>query len=364
MSVPIMPLSLMSKVYLKVFPIVHKELKYWTERANAIPNKELRKQALASIEQKTFHCEGGSIMALIAKNKYKDAIKFIVAYQTISDYLDNLCDRSTSLDPEDFSALHESMMHALTLDAAPTNYYRLREDQDDGGYLYDLAKTCREALATLDNYVHIKDYLLELCGFYCDLQIHKHVNVEDRIPRLRSWFDDHKHLIPEMEWYEFSACSGSTLGIFCLISYAFRKDFEPAYALTIRDGYFPYIQGLHILLDYFIDQEEDRIGGDLNFCFYYKDEKELFNRLKYFVVEADKHTKTLPHQQFHKLINRGLLGVYLSDEKVSKQQDIRKLAKEMIKTSGPIGYFFYLNGRAYRKFQKIVPASIARAMIK
>lgn len=35
----------------------------------------------------------------------------------------------------------------------------------------------------------------------------------------------------------------------------------------IKAGYFPYIQGLHILLDYLIDQEEDKAGGDLNFCF-------------------------------------------------------------------------------------------------
>ena len=43
-------------------------------------------------------------MALTAFGKRANAIKFIVAYQTISDYLDNLCDRSTSLDPDDFSA--------------------------------------------------------------------------------------------------------------------------------------------------------------------------------------------------------------------------------------------------------------------
>ena len=33
-------------------------------------------------------------MALLANEKYKEAIRFTVAYQTISDYLDNLCDRT------------------------------------------------------------------------------------------------------------------------------------------------------------------------------------------------------------------------------------------------------------------------------
>jgi tetraprenyl-beta-curcumene synthase len=348
MGVPSMPISLMSKVYRRVLPLVHKELNDWKARAEAIPNPELRKQALASINTKTFHCEGGAIMALMAKDKYPLAIRFIVAYQTISDYLDNLCDRSTSSDPDDFAALHESMMDALTIGAEPKNYYRFRMEQDDGNYLADLAATCREVLSEIEHYDEIKKYLQELCRYYSDLQIHKHVKVEERVPRLQDWFYQYKEKIPEMEWYEFSACSGSTLGIFCLISYVLRDDFEVSYAENIRNGYFPYIQGLHILLDYLIDQEEDREGGDLNFCFYYENEEKLFERLKHFVIEADKHTNQLPHKRFHQLINRGLLGVYLSDEKVRKQKNVKKLAKNMIKTGGLISYFFYLNGRIYR----------------
>ncbi|MEH7106321.1 tetraprenyl-beta-curcumene synthase family protein [Bacillus sp. JJ1764] len=357
-----MPFTLMSRVYRKILPAAHKELAYWKSRAAQIPNPELRKQALASIEHKTFHCEGGSILAITANDQYKKAIQFIVAYQTISDYLDNLCDRSTSLDPDDFAALHESMKDALNIDAEPQNYYRLREDQDDNGYLNELSGTCRSLLQELENYDIIKDYLLELCHYYCDLQIHKHVKLEERVPRLERWFRDYQTGLPEMEWYEFSACSGSTLGIFCLVSYAFRNDFKAEDAENIRKGYFPYIQGLHILLDYFIDQEEDIVGGDLNFCAYYKNQETLFNRLKHFVTEADKHTDFLPHKQFHRLINRGLLGIYLSDSKVRKQKEVRKLAKKIIKSGGWVSYFFYFNGLMYRSFQRAVPSFVLRMM--
>ncbi len=359
MSVPSMPFSLMAKAYRKVFPSVHQELAYWKNRAEQIPDPELRSQALASIEHKTFHCEGGSIMALTANERYAEVIRFIVAYQTISDYLDNLCDRSTSLDPEDFSALHEAMKDALMIDEKQQtagDYYRFRNEHEDGQYLYDLAATCREVLSRCIHYEEIKEYLWELVSYYCDLQVHKHVITEQRVPRLRNWFNKNKESIPEMSWYEFSACSGSTLGIFCLVSYAFRDDFVQEHAEHIHNGYFPYIQGLHILLDYFIDQEEDRQGGDLNFCFYYKNEQELFQRLQHFVKEADRHTKQLPHKRFHQLINRGLLGLYLSDEKVRKQQNIRKLAKEILKTAGPASAFFYFNAVIYRKFQRISPA--------
>ncbi|WP_423799356.1 tetraprenyl-beta-curcumene synthase family protein [Neobacillus sp. SAB-20_R2A] len=358
------PITLMSRVYRKIIPTVHQELAYWKNRAEKIPNPELRKQALASIEHKTFHCEGGAIMALTAQEHYKKAVKFIVAYQTISDYLDNLCDRSTSLDPNDFAALHESMSDALVLHADRKNYYRLREDQDDGGYLNDLSETCRSVLRELKHYEFIKEFLLELCEYYCDLQIHKHVKKEERVPRLENWFQRHQNHLPKMEWYEFSACSGSTLGIFCLVSYAMRDDFTASDAENIRNGYFPYIQGLHILLDYFIDQEEDMAGGDLNFCFYYENQETLFNRLKHFVMEADRHTEFLPHKGFHQLINRGLLGIYLSDSKVRKQRDVRKLAKKVIKAGGWISYFFYFNGLMYRSLQKAMPSFVTRLLMK
>jgi tetraprenyl-beta-curcumene synthase len=342
----------MWQVYVKILPAVHEELAYWKKRASEIPNVELRKQALASINHKTFHCEGGSILALLAKHDYKKSIRFIVAYQTISDYLDNLCDRSTSLDPEDFSALHESMRDALSPINNGGNYYRKRNDQDDGGYLSDLVTTCQTVLGQIPAYKEIQSDLQILCNYYSNLQVHKHVVVHERVDRLQNWFNQYESSLPSMKWYEFSACSGSTLGIFCLVSYCMRDDFKKEDAIKLYNGYFPYIQGLHILLDYFIDQEEDRLGGDLNFCFYYESHEELFQRLTHFLSEADRYTEGLPNRKFHQLINRGLIGIYLSDEKVKQQPQVKKLARELIKKGGPISSFFYWNGRAYRRFQK------------
>ncbi|MEG9298663.1 tetraprenyl-beta-curcumene synthase family protein [Mangrovibacillus sp. Mu-81] len=352
MSVPASPFTLMRKVYRDIFPLVHAELDYWKNKADAIPNEELRKQALASIKHKTFHCEGGSILSILSLKKKKETIRFTVAYQTISDYLDNLCDRSTSLDPNDFELLHQSMKDSLTVGAEPVNYYSLREDQDDGGYLRDLVMACQESLAEIPHYYSIKTELLELCEYYCDLQIHKHVKAEEREGRLQKWFESHRSNLPEMDWYEFSACSGSTLGIFCLVSYASRPDFHPSYTEKIKEGYFPYIQGLHILLDYFIDQEEDQEGGDLNFCFYYENDEHLRERLIHFLRKADEHTNQLPHSSFHRLINKGLIGVYLSDEKARRQKRVQSFSREFLGQAGWVTKFFFWNGKMYRKLKK------------
>ncbi|MDF2558274.1 MAG: hypothetical protein K0R71_2102 [Bacillales bacterium] len=343
----------MAKVYYKVIPQVNRELAEWRKRANQIPNEELRKQALMSIEMKGFHCEGGSILALLALKNWVECIRFIVAYQTISDYLDNLCDRSTSLDPEDFTSLHLSMNHALSNTKGEYNYYKYRPDQDDGGYLAALVATCQESLGKTRHYKSIHKSILKLADFYCDLQVHKHVLIEERENRLTEWFKVHASNIPKMHWYEFSACAGSTLGIFCLVAYAFCEKFSEENVEKVLNGYFPYVQGLHILLDYFIDQEEDRIGGDLNFCSYYKNERYMLERFFHFITKADDQVVGIPNEKFHRMIYQGLVGVYLSDGKVQQQDGLKEIASQIVKQAGITSLFFYLNGKLYHFIKAI-----------
>jgi tetraprenyl-beta-curcumene synthase len=342
-----------TRIFLQVRPLVHRYLAAWTEKARAIPDPELRRQALMSIGSKTFHCEGGAIYGLLAGNRYREAIRFIVAYQTISDYLDNLCDRSTSLDPEDFTLLHQAMHHALTPSASPLAYYRLHPEQNDGGYLLDLVKTCQECLRTLDAYPLIADSLHRLADDYCTLQVHKHVRMEDRLPRLEGWFAGRQKDMPGLTWYEFSAATGSTLGIFCLVSYAFTDHLNPSMVRQIREAYFPWVQGLHILLDYFIDQTEDRLGGDLNFCSYYPSEGILATRLAFFYDRAVTGIADLPDRHFHLMINKGLLGMYLADRKVSQQRDLRNLARKMLCLAGAVAWFFFIHCWIYRRLHPI-----------
>jgi len=351
MIVPSSPWTIMIKAYSTVLPSVYRYLSEWKIRAKQIPNPELRKQALMSIETKTFHCEGGSVYGLLAGDGYEEVISFIVAYQTLCDYLDNLCDRSTSLDPLDFRTLHESLRHALTPEAETVNYYRYRNEQDDGGYLASLVKTCQDVLKTLPLYSNISSELYELADYYCDLQVHKHVRVEDRVPRLQEWFKAHRDGLPEMSWYEFSACCGSTLGIFCLVACAFYNQCPHELALRIKDAYFPWVQGLHILMDYFIDQEEDHIGNDLNFCSYYADDEEMLRRLTYFFSRAEESISGLPHPKFHQMVNHGLFAIYLSDKKVPRQKSVHRIARKIIRLGGWTTRFFYVNGWIYRRIR-------------
>jgi len=181
------------------------------------------------------------------------------------------------------------------------------------------------------------------------------VSKEERIPLLKAWFDMKREGLPDMEWYEFAACSGSTVGIFCLVAQAFHQDCTDLQVQKIKNAYFPWVQGLHILLDYLIDQDEDGLGGDLNFCSHYQDHQEMISRITHFYTQANLSIASLPYANFHRMINQGLLGIYFADQKVYRQKEVRKAVREMIFLGGGVGLFFYLICSLYRR----MPASKA-----
>lgn len=341
----------MHRVYKYILPDVELELQKVRSRAEVIPDHELRVQALNSIQTKKFHCQGGGVYAA-ANLQYRSVlIPLIVALQTISDYLDNLCDRSTSLDADDFRMLHQSMIDAVTPAASLKDYYAFRDEKDDAGYLHFLVQQCQRQIAQLPSYYAVQTYVIELVSLYCDLQVYKHIAKDLREDKLLKWWEEHKHKYPQLQWNEFAAATGSTLGMFMLFLTATEPGISNDDGLRIKNIYFPHVCALHILLDYLIDQEEDQLGGDLNFCNYYESEAILVDRIAMIVDRARKDVQQLPASGFHRLIIEGLLALYLSDPKVQQQSDVRKVSKQLMKKSPMTRLFFFVNSIWIRKQQ-------------
>jgi tetraprenyl-beta-curcumene synthase len=342
-SFPREPLGLMFRVYRYVLPDVGNQLNFWKEAASRIPDPELRKQATDSISTKQFHCQGGAVYASAHLSMRHVIIPLIVAFQTISDYLDNLCDRSTSLDPLDFRQLHQAMLDAVDPAAPLHDYYAYRQERNDADYLNNLVKTCQSCISLLPSYSLVVDRVQELVELYCDLQVYKHIHKDLREQELHSWWEKHQALCSELKWNEFAAATGSTLGVFMLFLAASHRNYQQEQIESIRDAYFPYIAGLHILLDYLIDQEEDLAGGDLNFCSYYDNRDETIERIAFIVERARTKILCLEHTRFHRMIIEGLLALYLSDPKIKSQTEVKQISKHLMKNSPITRIFFWVN---------------------
>lgn len=316
-----------------VFPLVETELDYWRSRAGLCPDSMLAKAAFASMRDKKFHCQGGSIYALYPGADINKTVEFIVAYQTISDYLDNLVDSLEITDQQAFAQLHLAMRDALDPEYGTSDYYLYFPYQNDGGYLAKLVTTCQENISRLPGYELIKPGILRFAGLYADLQTYKHLALEQREDLLLAWIK------PELEAYslitewEFAAATGSTLGIYCLYAIASNPGLSQEKVKAHQEVYFPWICGLHILLDYLIDLVEDKETGQLNFVRYYGSLDKAGDRLARIWDCAWDGAGQLAFSNFHKAILHGLLAMYLSDPKCS-EPEIQSLSKLLISKGG------------------------------
>ncbi|MGI6093262.1 MAG: tetraprenyl-beta-curcumene synthase family protein [Negativicutes bacterium] len=340
--------SLITKFVRQVFPLVNAELAHWRHYAEQNGCHELREQALASIRDKKFHCQGGSVYSLYRGVSTPDFVRLVVALQTISDYLDNLCDRAGVADELAFRQLHLAMTDALDPGSRDNDYYRFYPFKDDGGYLKELIKTCRQEVAKLPSYHLVKADALKFASLYSELQTYKHLDLAIREDKMKTWIDPYLRNYPEISNWEFAAATGSTLGMFMLCAAASDPNLKPSDAAKFASAYFPWINGLHILLDYFIDAAEDLANGDLNFVAYYKDHQETLTRLELFTKQALAQAEYIPEPIFTTTIIHGLLAMYLSDPKTERPAE-QAIRAALLETGGIYTGLVYQLCRLLRK---------------
>lgn len=348
-TTPESPIALMWAMYRDVLPQVKRGLDELRVRAERIPDKELRQQAISSLSTKAFHCQGGCSYALLAPNASDKLIPLIISLQTISDYLDNLCDRSISLDDDDFRQLHLAMVDAVQPEVGTHSYYALRGNPDDAGYLEHLVQTCQAAVRQLPSYGRVADRVLQLVRLYSDLQVYKHIAPARREAALQAWWGDAGSAYPQLAWQEFAAATGSTLGMFGLFALAAQPELSGAEVDAFFAAYFPYVQGLHILLDYVVDQAEDEVGGDLNFCSYYDSQESLYERILWMYEQAKQSVLDLPKWRFHGMILEGLIALYFSDDKIRQQPGVQRMIRIVWQKTSWVSRFFWVNSAFIRK---------------
>lgn len=313
-------------------PYVNQEIDSWREFAKQHMQGQLQEQALASIESKRFHCQGGSFYALYPGVNTCDFIRFVVALQTISDYLDNLSDRAAVTDEAAFQQLHLAMTDALDPFARHKDYYADYPYKEDGGYLDHLVETCQKELGKLPSYHLVKEDLLYFAKLYSQLQTYKHIDTASREETMRLWLKEVNTTEDLSDW-EFAAATGSTLGMFMLAAAAADPQLRTATVKKITAAYFPWISGLHIQLDYFIDQAEDLKNNDLNFIFYYTNDRMTCERLTLFYQQAYHHAALTPHAYFAKTVVCGLAALYLSDAKIQTPAE-KNIRNELLRCGG------------------------------
>jgi tetraprenyl-beta-curcumene synthase len=300
----------------RVVPIAAAELKGLGRLAQRIPDGDLRREALSSIAHKDFHVHGGCVLAtFLPAAQVRPYVALVAAFETAVDYLDNLCDRVGSQDEADFRALHEALIDAVTPGAPLRSYFRQRTS-DDGGYLNGLVRRSQTAFAALPSFEAVASYVRDITARYCELQALKHLAPGTREQRCAAAFGV---VAADMSWWEGAAASGSTMPTFAL-AFGAMQGCDARQARQLYDAYYPYISAFHILLDYFIDQAEDRAHGELNFVACYPNRQAAREGMMRIAREALARAESTSEPGYHAFAVRAMCAFYCSRSKVDEQQ--------------------------------------------
>lgn len=303
-----------------IIPYASKRLAEIRADAAAIPDPALREQALASIDGKAYHVQGGSILATFLRSRAARLyVDIIVPLETIYDYLDNLCDRLEGVPGNAYATLHEALLDAVDPSRPLGDYYRDGPKRNDGGYLLRLVHESRKGLARLPAFGAVNDRMAEVAAFYVELQTFKHLPVQEREDACRAWYERNAARFPGMRWWEFAAACGSSLPVFAMLYVASKPRPREADVGATFHAYFPDISAVHILLDYFIDQAEDREHGELNFVAAYRTPAEAMRRMQALIARADERARALRDGEYHSFLLNAMCLFYLTHPKVFEQ---------------------------------------------
>ncbi|HVS46325.1 MAG TPA: DUF2600 family protein [Verrucomicrobiae bacterium] len=286
--------------------------------ARGIPDARLRIQALASVHDKAYHVAGGCILAtFLPAMAAQHYIDIVAPLETIYDYLDNLCDRHPEVDPRAYPVLHGAIADALDPAAPLRDYYALGPGGDDGGYLARQVLATQAALRRVLGHAALVPLFAQAAAFYADLQTFKHLAPGAREPACIDWYERNRAAFPDLYWYEFACAAGSQFHVYVPLYMLFAGHAQAAGAAY--DAYFPPVAALHVLLDAFIDQAEDRAHGELNFAACYPDEPTMLARLATLARRARVGFAGLPQTYRHRFVLRVMALFYLTHPKVEAQ---------------------------------------------
>jgi tetraprenyl-beta-curcumene synthase len=301
----------------RVVPLAAAQLAAIRERAENIPDGALRREALASVDGKAYHVAGASILAtFLPVDAARRYVAIVAPLESIYDYLDNLCDRHPDVAIEAYPVLHQAIADALDPTAQARDYYALGPAGDDGGYLRWLVTRTQDGLRAIDGYERLLPPLREATELYGEMQTYKHYPAGERERALIAWYERRGAGL-DLEWHEFACAAGSQFQVYAPLYelVAGRPDsIEAAY-----DAHFPAVAALHVLLDSFIDQAEDREHEELCFASVYSSPERLQERVACLAERAKRRFAALPEPAQHRFVLRVMALFYLTHPKVYAQ---------------------------------------------
>ena len=137
-----------------------------------------------------------------------------------------------------------------------------------------------------------------------------------------------------MQWWETAAAAGSSLGVHVLFAAAADPLLRSAEVSALAQAYFPWIGGLHSLLDNLIDKHEDEAAGHRSLVEYYGPEQAA-QRMRWIAEQALGRARELPHSRRHVVILAAMIGNYLATPE-AHSLELKPVSDSVLATVGAL----------------------------
>ena len=295
-----------------VAPVVRAQLTRWERRAQAIGDPFLRRLAISKLRDERFNVELAATLATPAPRAHrKRAAEAIVALQVMYDYLDLLTEQPLSDPLPDGRRLFAALIDALTLAKKPRgDYYPHDLRSRDDGYLEELVKTTRDALARLPGPAAVVEVAQRSARRCAEAQVLSHAAARSGSAELECWAT-REASATALQWPELLAgATASVLAVHALIAAAAdeRTTIEAAQEI---DALYLSIGAL-TMLDSLVDHQHDIATGELGYVQYYESPEMMAVRLVSVARDAAARARALPNAAHHIMTLIGVVAYYSS----------------------------------------------------
>lgn len=289
-----------------------------------------------------------SLFALYPGLDNDNAISFIAAFHALTDYIGGLCQTNNIPDEAAVRRLYQALQDAVDPERT-TGGYRLSYSLKDGKELIRLVNQCRLRIIALPSYTLVTGKMKKYVLLYIDLQSYRYLPHYIRREYIETWADSYLRRYRGVSFREFSAAASSLLGVFSMFASASDPRLTSGDVMALDEVYFPWVCGLHKLLEAYISAREDILTDQLNFTSCYGNLRICEERLSFFIDTAYKICAALKNPEYHISLVKCLLSLYLSDPRA--YFGMYRLASRKIINNSPLSTNLYW--KAFKLLRRI-----------
>lgn len=325
-----------------VAPLVRAQLRRWEQRAQGIPDQELRALALRQLQRERFHSEAAATLATLAPAEHRAAVvEAIVASTVMAEYLNAVSEQPASDPLRSGHQLYKAFREAVAPDVGLSDdyYSQSKGQRDDGGYLNGLASAVRSTLKSLPAATTVAAPMRRAAERYCEIEVRAHAVEHAGVAQLESWAR-REAMGAGLHWRELLA--GGAASVLCVdaLLVAAADEQTTAEQAANLDRTYLFISGLTTMLDSLVDQEVDLRTGkaSLSYLQYYESDATLREELVSTVRRAVASACTAPHSAHHVMTAVSAVAYYTSAPEAGREpirSTVAPLHQELRPLIGP-----------------------------